>query len=234
VIQLIVNADDFGYSKAINYGIIDCHKEGIVNSATMMMNSAGTQHAIKLAKENPSLRVGIHLVLTSGSPLLNNVPSLVDHNGNFKKQSHLLKYKDIHLDELEREWSAQIEAFLSSGLIPTHFDSHHHVHGIKEFYPVVKRLSERYQLPVRNVNNKRNDKSFLSDLFFADFYGETATQDYFTILADRVKDGQSIEVMCHPGYLDHHVMEGSSYNLARLKETAILTSVELPKNMILI
>src|ERR1700732_1931642 len=102
MIKLIVNADDFGYSRGVNFGIIDSHMRGIVNSSTMMMNMPGTGHAIELAKEYPSLQVGIHLVLTCGKPLLQDVHSLVDENGHFKKLKQIREKNDIVLDELER------------------------------------------------------------------------------------------------------------------------------------
>ncbi|MDQ0879508.1 putative glycoside hydrolase/deacetylase ChbG (UPF0249 family) [Peribacillus sp. V2I11] len=86
MIEVLVNADDFGLTKAVNYGILDSHKYGIVNSATIMMNAIATEHAIEIAKKTPSLKVGIHLVLTWGKPLLSDVPSLVDESGFFKKQ----------------------------------------------------------------------------------------------------------------------------------------------------
>ena len=108
--KVIINADDFGLSRGVNYGIIDTHLKGIVTSATMMMNAKATKHAISLAKDTPSLKVGVHLVLTWGKPLLDDVPSLVDETGKFKKQ--IVVYSNpfsISLDDLEREWTAQIE-----------------------------------------------------------------------------------------------------------------------------
>lgn len=86
MIDVLVNADDFGLTKAVNYGILDSHKYGIVNSATIMMNAKATEHAIEIAKKTPSLKVGIHLVLTWGKPLLSDVPSLVDESGFFKSK----------------------------------------------------------------------------------------------------------------------------------------------------
>ncbi len=44
-IKVINNADDFGYSNAINYGIIDAHVQGILNSTTIMANMPGFEHA---------------------------------------------------------------------------------------------------------------------------------------------------------------------------------------------
>jgi predicted glycoside hydrolase/deacetylase ChbG (UPF0249 family) len=233
MIRLIVNADDFGYSRGVNFGIIDSHRYGIVNSTTMMMNMPGVDHAIKLAKENPNLQVGIHLVLTCGKPILSDVPSLVDEQGNFKKLSVLRENRDVSLTELEREWTAQIERFLDSGLIPTHFDSHHHVHATPEFLPVVQRLSKKYQLSARGGSELKGVPSF-TDVFLHGFYGEGATYEFFDKLPKLSEDGQTVEVMCHPGYLDSDVLNGSSYALDRVKETEILTTVSLPSEITLL
>jgi chitin disaccharide deacetylase len=234
MITLIVNADDFGYSRGVNNGIIDSHLYGIVNSATMMMNMPGTDHAIELAKKHPSLQVGIHLVLTCGKPLLKDVPSLVDENRNFKHLSLLQKNMDISLVELEREWTAQIERFLASGLKLTHMDSHHHVHTIEEFLPVVQKLANKYKLPVRTNGAERiKDVEAFSDLCLIDFYRDGVTSNYFHKLTESLEDGKKIEVMCHPAYLDNILLNGSSYTYDRLKELDILTTVKLPEGIIL-
>jgi predicted glycoside hydrolase/deacetylase ChbG (UPF0249 family) len=236
LIKLIVNADDFGYTRGINHAIIDCHQNGIVNSATMMMNMPGVPHAVVLAKENPKLMVGIHLVLTCGKPLLDNVPSLVDQEGKFKKLSYLREHvSDVSLEELEREWSAQIDAFLAAGLTPSHFDSHHHTHTIPEFLPVVQRLSRKYGLSCRLASDQAVEGvPAFSDVFLHDFYGSTATEDYFDNIASKAPDGSTVEVMCHPGYVDHALLTGSSYAIERVKETEILTTVKLPASLQLV
>jgi predicted glycoside hydrolase/deacetylase ChbG (UPF0249 family) len=232
MIKLIVNADDFGYSRGINYGIIDAHKNGVVNSATMMMNMPGVSHAVELAKENPSLQVGIHLVLTCGKPLLKDVPTLVNEHGDFKSRNEFFEDKNISLDELEREWTAQIEKFLESGLKPTHFDSHHHVHTVPEFLPVVQKLAQKYNLSARRISeNALQGVAPFTDVFLHDFYGEGVTDDYFEKILTRVQNGQSVEVMCHPGYLDHEILNNSSYAKDRVKETLILSAVKLPKEI---
>ncbi|MBM7653349.1 chitin disaccharide deacetylase [Neobacillus cucumis] len=235
MIQLIVNADDFGYSRGINFGIIDAHKRGILNSATMMMNMPGMRHAVELAKENPNLQVGIHLVLTCGRPILTDVPSLVDDNGNFKRLSEVKEGNEISLDDLEREWTAQLELLLENGIQPTHFDSHHHVHTIPAFLPVVQKIAKKYNLSARNYFKEQvNDVRLFTDVFLDDFYGETATYDYFEKIPSRVQDGQIVEVMCHPGYLDKAILSGSSYAMDRVKETEILTTISLPEGIVLL
>ncbi|WP_400244205.1 chitin disaccharide deacetylase [Niallia sp. JL1B1071] len=231
--KVIINADDFGLSRGVNYGIIDAHLKGIVTSATMMMNAKATKHAVSLAKDTPSLKVGVHLVLTWGRPLLEDVPSLVDEAGNFKKQIFVYGNPfSISLDDLEREWTAQMEKCLDADLTPSHLDSHHHVHGIKEFYPVIKKLSEKYGLPVRNAGPHFTDIQTLTDVFLDDFYGDGVTDSYFENFHEQVEVGKSIEVMTHPAYLDETLMQESSYNMQRLKETRILMEVRTIKQNI--
>lgn len=231
MIKLIVNSDDFGYSRSINFGVIDAHKYGILNSATLMTNMPGAEHAFELAKENPELQVGIHLVLTCGKPLT-NVPDLVDAEGYFKKNSIVFNDPNLNVEQVEQEWTAQIEKFLASGVPLTHIDSHHHAHGIPLLLPVVQRLSKKYNLPVRCSGDVQIEGvPAFSDVLAIDFYGETATFDYFEKLAERYPDGTIVEVMAHPGYLDTSVLNGSSYNVDRVKELEILTTVKLPENI---
>lgn len=234
MITLIVNADDFGLSRGVNNGIIDSHLYGIVTSTTMMMNQPGTDHAVALAKKHPSLNVGIHLVLTSGRPLLDDVPSLANEDGNFYSLREISTH-EFDLVELEREWSAQIEKFLDSGLQPTHFDSHHHVHTHEKFLPIVQRLSQKYGLPARvNRSTPIPGITPFSDISLSDFYGDGVDSDFFSFLPGKVDDGMTVEVMCHPAYLDNTLLNKSSYTHKRLDELDILTHVTLPDNLYLL
>lgn len=232
--KLIVNADDFGFSYGVNYGIIDAHKYGIVNSTTMMVNTPGTLHAVELAKQNPCLSVGIHLALTFGKPVCTDVPSLIDEEGQFRIDKIVENNKDVSLEEVEREWEAQIERFLSFGLTPSHLDSHHHIHGWDFLRPVVKRLAEKYSLPVRNVFSHNTEKiPLLTEVFLDGFYGENVTEHYFQHLADGLVDEKTIEVMCHPAYIDSFLMENSTYCQKRLTELDILMNTRLPEALLL-
>ena len=69
--KLIVNADDFGLSKAINFGIVESHLEGIVTSTSMMITMPAVKHAKSLAKNIPDLGIGLHLNISLGKPLTN-------------------------------------------------------------------------------------------------------------------------------------------------------------------
>ncbi|HLR62815.1 MAG TPA: chitin disaccharide deacetylase [Lentibacillus sp.] len=222
MLKLIINADDFGYSRAVNYGIIDAHKKGVLTSTTLMTNMPGAEHAYKLGKEYNHLGIGVHLTLTCGKPLLDNHQTLVDADGNFKKLHHYQGKFHVDQDELYQEWKAQIEAFLDSGLKPTHIDSHHHINNLEPMLPVFLKLAKEYDLPVRNNFNQAFADTNLITTDQFEYNPEIMLADTEVIL-DRYKGAETVEIMCHPAYLDKFIMENSSYATPRLEELEMLT-----------
>lgn len=148
--SLIINADDFGFSPGITDGIVAAHRQGILTSTTLMTNMPDAPRAITLAGENPGLGVGIHLGLTQGRPITRNLRSLVDGGGNFCRglPSVLAKASISHRArrEVHREWAAQIEFALAHKLIPTHLDSHKHIHHWPPLAKITLELSRSYSI----------------------------------------------------------------------------------------
>lgn len=226
MLKLIINADDFGYSRSVNYGIIDAHTEGVLTSTTLLTNMPGANHAYELGKKYTSLGIGVHLTLTCGRPLLKNHRTLVDGDGNFKKLHHYQGKFHVDQDELHAEWKAQIEAFLESGLVPTHLDSHHHINNLEPMLPVFIQLAKEYNLPVRN--NFEVDQLVSTDLF--EYNPEIMLADTETIL-NHYNHAKTVEIMCHPAYLDKAIMENSSYATPRLEELAALIHPETKEKL---
>ncbi|MGM0854985.1 MAG: chitin disaccharide deacetylase [Bacillota bacterium] len=225
--NVIVNADDFGLCRGVNYGIVDSHRYGIVNSTTMLVNMPGTEHAVELARLYPELQVGIHLTLTCGRPVSGGVPSLLDERGFFRYTSRIFEEKEIDVEEVEMEWETQIDKFLSFGLPLSHIDSHHHVHSFRPLIPVVKRLSEHYEVPVRNVLDGDVDgMNVLTDRFTMDFYGEGVSVEGLKRILDSRYEGATLEIMCHPAYVDSYLRRNSSYCEQRLRELDVLTGMK--------
>jgi len=127
-----VNADDFGLTAGVNRAIIKGNHSGIVTSATLMANAKATDAAIDLARTQPSLKTGCHVVLIDGVPLASNLPSLTDGSPRFRsslKQFALAATRgQIAADEIQREVEAQIRKLQSCGVTITHVDSHKHTH----------------------------------------------------------------------------------------------------------
>ena len=212
--KVIINADDFGYSRGINYGIIDSHRLGILTSTTIMAGMPGFEHAVQLAKENPKLGIGVHLTLTCGYPLLKDHQTIVDENGKFKHLSFFTHDNNYDLDEVYREWEAQIEKVLASGIKPSHLDSHHHTHSFPKQKEIIIKLARKYQLPVRNNLNLPSDIVKVNR--FEPFFDSVAVESeeglkvYLKNVIEDIKQWETVEIMVHPGYLDSLVYKSSS------------------------
>jgi hopanoid biosynthesis associated protein HpnK len=133
--QLILNADDFGMTLGVNDGIIRAHREGILTSATLMANGEAFDDAVESARANKELGVGCHLVLVGGKCVAtkDSVASLVDAGGNLPDSLPLFVAKIssgiIRIEEIEREFRAQIGRVRAAGIEPTHLDTHKHTHA---------------------------------------------------------------------------------------------------------
>ena len=151
--QLIVNADDFGLHPLINAGIIKGHQEGFITSTSLMSSAPCWQEAVRLAKENPRLGIGVHLTLVGGVPSVlpkEKVSSLLDDDGLFLPDyvAFAKRYYGgaVKRSELEAELRAQLERALSCGVNITHIDSHQHTHVLPGINSLVLKLSNEYNI----------------------------------------------------------------------------------------
>ncbi|HZF01711.1 MAG TPA: hopanoid biosynthesis-associated protein HpnK [Methylomirabilota bacterium] len=132
--RLIVNADDFGLSYSVNEAVICAHRDGILTSASLMVNESGFDEAAKLAKENPKLGVGLHLTLLQGHSALlpGKIPGLVNSRGEFSNSPVGVGmdyfFKRSLREQLRAEIHAQFEKFHATGLPLDHVNGHLHLH----------------------------------------------------------------------------------------------------------
>lgn len=224
--KLIVNADDFGFSEAVNYGILKAHKEGIVTSTTIMANMPGFEHAILLAKQNPTLRIGVHLNLTCYKPLLKDHRTLVNEKGYFNR-SNEDNYSEY---EMYEELCAQIERVLGQGIVIDHLDSHHHIHTEKRYQRVIEKILRRYPYPIRGGFAYPNDYPFQSQLELS-FYDNDANEENLLNFIKTMKDDVVYDLMCHPAYVDNILLHNTTYTLKRCDEIDILCSKNIQKTL---
>ena len=237
--QLVVNADDFGFTPDVNQGIVEAHRRGILTAATLMANGTAFEDALRLAAETPSLDIGCHLVLiggrslSTGKPLPLTVPKLIA----------ALARREVRVyDELR----AQVRRIVDAGIQPTHLDTHKHTHLAPPVLDAVARLGEEFDIPwVRRpfdfpLNARRGVVPRATRIVGAALgllrrrfhrvlqkHGRRTTDHFagFQItgrfrtaelvdLLDAVPDG-STELMCHPGRCG----EALRHARTRLKES---------------
>lgn len=225
--QVIINADDFGLTKGVTDGIIHLHRKGIITSTSLMMNGRAVTYAVEQAKKNHSLRVGIHLVLSWGKPLIKKSHDLTNERGNFKYTNTFQEMEPPNVEQVKEEWQTQIEAFIDTGLSLNHIDSHHHIHGWEPIKQITIELAQLYKVPVRYVDSLKNNKSILrTEHLYTGFYGDGVSEDIFLQL--KKLEVESVEVMTHPAILDAALKEVSSYSTKRAEELQILQALEIP------
>jgi chitin disaccharide deacetylase len=137
--RLIVNADDFGRSPAVNQAVIRAHREGILTTTSLMVNEPGCAEAVALARHNPRLGVGLHLTLLCGRSALppGQIPGLVNARGEFTDNPAGAGFRYFFRrslrEQLRAEIYAQFRRFQATGLPLDHVNGHLHLH----LHPVV-------------------------------------------------------------------------------------------------
>ncbi|HET7086660.1 MAG TPA: hopanoid biosynthesis-associated protein HpnK [Rhizomicrobium sp.] len=132
--QLIITADDFGAATEVNEAVERAHRDGILSAASLMVSGAAAGDAVARAKAMPRLRVGLHLVLVEGRPVLPaaSVPDLVDSAGHFRtdmaRAGAAMFFRPKVRAQLRAEIEAQFAAFAATGLGLDHVNAHKHFH----------------------------------------------------------------------------------------------------------
>ena len=158
--RLIVNADDFGRSSSINQAVIRAHREGILTSASLMVNEPACAEAVTLAKENSRLGVGLHLTLLMGQAALSpeKIPGLVNDRGEFSNDPVGVGMKYFFRRSLRAQLRAEIHAqfdrFRATGLVLDHVNGHLHLH----LHPTVFRIlmEDAEKLGIRHLRLTRD------------------------------------------------------------------------------
>jgi hopanoid biosynthesis associated protein HpnK len=162
--RLVVSGDDFGAAPEVNAAIVRAHRDGILTSTSLMVSGDAAAEAVALARENPGLAVGLHLVLVQGRPAArrDEIPVLLTAEGAFRRAPVAtgIRYAWQYLfragrEQLRREIEAQLAAFAATGLRLSHVDGHLNMHLHPMVLPILLELAPRYD--VRAVRLSRED-----------------------------------------------------------------------------
>jgi chitin disaccharide deacetylase len=160
--NLIVNADDLGWTEGVNRGIAEAHRKGLVTSTSLLANGRAFASALEIARGNPELGVGVHLNLSDGPATAKrkDVLTLVNEAGNLEggPENLLLRIarRKLPLEQVEREWNAQIEKVRDSGIVPTHLDGHKHVQMLPGLFEIALRLAKKHSIRAIRVSSEES------------------------------------------------------------------------------
>ena len=225
---MIINADDFGYSKSVNRAINDCFKQKVINRSTIMVNMPHAEEAVILAKENGYFDcIGLHINLTEGKALSKECAEseLCDKNGFLKGNFHIPFKSRLYLNKNIRyaifcEVKAQMEKYLELGFTLMHADSHNYTHTYFSVYTQVRKLLKEFGFKsVRISRNVTEEELSLPFKIYKTLFNtlisklrvngkKIQTTKYFCSIQDFIasnhKDNikNDIEFMTHPDYID--------------------------------
>lgn len=158
--NLIVNADDLGWSQGVNRGIAEAHRTGLVTSTSLLANGPAFESALAVARANPELGVGVHLNLSDGPPSArpDQVPGLLNTARKLEASPETLLLRiarrSLELGEVEREWDAQITGIRNAGVAPTHLDGHKHVHMLPGLFEIALRLAKKHNIRAIRISHE--------------------------------------------------------------------------------
>lgn len=196
---IVVNGDDLGMSRGVNQGIAEAHHQGVLTSASLMVEMPASREGADLVQDLPALSVGLHADLT-----------------DIAGQRLAGRAAELQCGDVLRR---QLDRFLELvGRLPTHLDSHHNVHRDPLLLPSFLELADRHRLPLREHSPVRHVGSF-----YGQWNGEThleqiSVRGLIGLLATQLRDGVT-EIACHPGYADPQLRSG----YRRERETELRT-----------
>ena len=257
--RLIVNADDFGISPAINAEILTCIEPGILTSVSLMPGGPAATDAIAAAQNfPPTVGAGVHLTLDTIPPVLppTAIPDLTTRTGRFLPPPALifaLLTQRQACQQVRKEWAAQIETVIKSGLRPDHLDGHRHLHVLPSLTPIVVQLAREYHIPAVRLplDHFTTGKSFsrlparlalraaatlskpkLKPLARPDLMLGFSTAGHYSenlFLRDisLLKNGQTAEAMFHPGPADIDIPDYRTWDYNWSVDSATLRSAQV-------
>lgn len=184
---LIVNADDFGQSKGINQGIIECYEKGIVTSASLMVRYDAVLEAVSYSKNNPGLGVGLHI----------DLGEWIYAGGNWDPLYEVVSLNDENA--VQEEIIKQIESFTRiMGRKPTHIDSHQHVHQQESIRPILVEIATNLNITLRGCSQKvKYCGDFYGQCLDGSPYHESISVSSLHNIISHLEEGIT-EMACHP------------------------------------
>ncbi len=238
---LWIVADDLGLDKKIDEGIFFAAKHNLINGISIVPNGLNFNQASLKLKDLKNTDLGIHLTLVEESSILAKeaIPSLIGKNGRFYKDHRIffIRYilSLIDLDQIKKEFDAQINRCLVIGLEPSFLNSHQHLHLLPGIRDILIELAKKYKIQyirtvtepigikggmfrkfqlifLRLLSKRAKNKIISSGLYCNDFFvgfinaGNLSKNDVaYARKLSQKYPDKLVELGCHPGFIDQNL-----------------------------
>lgn len=224
--KLVVVADDFGWTKAINEGIVKSYKDGIVSEISLMLNSPATDYAFELIKKHKLKDVGLHMLLIS--------------KRNFNRKDYAELFMKKSASYIEKLAITELNLFEKLvGRRPTHIIPQYGIHGnLKLLQVLIEYVKERnipMRIPKTAMSDANPDENYAAEIMLkrsgikttSHLFGHVTgcdlmeVKDKFLDELKVVKVGEIAEILLHPGYFDAEILKYSSVGYERARDLAL-------------
>ncbi|MBU1110345.1 ChbG/HpnK family deacetylase [Patescibacteria group bacterium] len=224
--KLIIVADDFGWTRPINEGLVRSYEEGIVSEISLMLNSPATDHALQFIKKHRLNNVGLHMLLINKQ--------------NFNRDDYVKLFQNKSSASIEKLAISELELFEKLvGKKPTHIIPQYGIHGNLKLLQILINYVKEENIPMRiprtALSNANPDENYAAEIMFKRsgikttnyLFGHVTgcdlveVRDKFLDELRIVKEGESAEILLHPGYFGAEILKYSSVGYERARDLAL-------------
>lgn len=238
--KLIVKGDDLGFTQGVNLGMVKAATDGVLTCCGLMPNMEYAAEGIELMSKFHHISIGQHTNIVTGTPITppELIPSLVDDHGNFKRSNvyreAMLRGEDIVIyDEALLEIRAQLQRFIQlAGKKPSYLEGH--ATSSMNFKKALMQVADEQKIVHINYDgeNRYGIKRTRMPDYPQDMSKNIITQknfdtvQYFLNDADVLKHDLTM-ITFHPGYVDHEILQASTFSIIRANDLYALCSEEV-------
>lgn len=245
--KLLVQGDDYGFTKGVTYGILDAIQNGVLRNTGLFTNMPEAVEAARLIKKYPYVCLGIDFNIVSGRPVSDpkEIPHLVDQNGEFIRSSvrtHDERWKTeegraelFPYEEVYKEMRAQYNRFIeltgkkpgylhAHSLTPETYEKALRTIGVEEDLHYSHDLQDKYKMFNFRKLAFKAPKVFdpVSQL------NKTPLKDFMSH-SEEALNSEYVLLTGHPGFVDAELLGLTTLSLERVRDHEMDTSSELKK-----
>lgn len=253
--KLLVQGDDYGFTKGVTLGVIDAIDNGILRNTGMFTNSPYAEYAASFIpdrKDKVCFGIDFNIVAGPSVSKKEDVPHLVDEEGNFISSGKRIRDPEFATeegrramfpyDEVYRELRAQYDKFVAmTGMKPGYLHGHSISH--EHYNEAIAQISKETGVPYSgdiakkyNIANlfiemmkKRGDKSSKNKIFDPnDQLNKNPTQDVIDNW-DFLMSHEYAAIGQHPGFLDAELLKWTTLSIERVRDHEMMTSPKIKK-----